>query len=200
VCWRSAATVPGRAILGQVSGGWDRPLLFLDVDGPLLPFAASGSSVAGRASLRIPAELQRAVAANPLLARLNPEHGRWLSALPCQLVWATTWMTDANEVISPLPGLPELPVVDWPDDDDEPGSVHWKTRGLTAWADGRRFIWVDDEITNADRVWVRAYHPSPALLHRVDPRRGLTRRDIAAITDWLAPPTGADHRQPSQST
>jgi hypothetical protein len=51
--------------------------------------------------------------ANPLLARLDPEHGRRLSALPCELVWATTWMADANSEIAPRIGLPELPVVVW---------------------------------------------------------------------------------------
>ncbi|MFE7395081.1 hypothetical protein ACFU9K_49270, partial [Streptomyces sp. NPDC057582] len=38
---------------------------------------------------------------NPLLARINPEHGPRLTALPCDLVWATTWMADANACIAP---------------------------------------------------------------------------------------------------
>src|SRR5262249_55965319 len=74
---------------------------------------------------------------------------------------------------------PELPIVQWPEDvdDDQPGLVHWKTRGLVDWAAGRRFVWIDDEITDADRRWVDAHHAAPALLHHVDPRRGLTRDD-----------------------
>jgi hypothetical protein len=94
-------------------------------------------------------------------------------------------MADANEVIGPLLGLPELPVVDWPDSEEE-GPVHWKTSGLVAWAAGRPFAWVDDEITDADRLWVSAHHPEEALLRRVDPRRGLTDDDFAAIAAWLA--------------
>jgi hypothetical protein len=34
-----------------------------------------------------------------------------------------------------------------------------------AWADGRPFVWVDDEITDADRNWASTHHPAPALLH-----------------------------------
>ena len=47
--------------------------------------------------------------------RLEPGDGRGLRELDCQLVWATTWMEEANEVISPRLGLPRLPVVEWPD-------------------------------------------------------------------------------------
>ncbi len=113
-------------------------------------------------------------------------------ALPCTLVWATTWMSDANECIAPWLGLPELPVVTWPDpsDDDIRGGLHWKTRPLVDWADGRPFVWVDDEITDADRSWVAAHHPGQALLHRVDPRQGLTERDFTLLGQWLRRSTG----------
>ncbi|WP_254550959.1 hypothetical protein [Catellatospora tritici] len=108
--------------------------------------------------------------ANPLLAGLDPEHGRRLAALSCDLVWATTWMAEANEVLAPRLGLPQLPIVVWPDEDDDTGRLHWKTRSLVEWAAGRLFVWVDDEITDADRKWVATNYGAPALLHRVDPR------------------------------
>jgi HAD domain in Swiss Army Knife RNA repair proteins len=149
----------------------ERALLFLDVDGTLLPFAGPGRQMGDDA--------------NPLLAELDPERGRRLAALPCDLVWATTWMAEANEVLAPRLGLPELPVVDWPDDDDDGGRLHWKTRRLVEWAAGRRFVWVDDETTEADRIWVGTNHSVPALLHRLDPRRGLTDADYRAIAEWL---------------
>jgi hypothetical protein len=43
---------------------------------------------------------------------------------------------------------------------------------------------VDDEITRADRDWVTAHHAGPALLNRIDPRRGLREEDFAALGTW----------------
>lgn len=78
-------------------------------------------------------------------------------------------------------------MVSWPEpsDGDGRGGLHWKTRPLLDLAAGRAFAWVDDEITEADRVWVAAHHPGPALLHRVDARRGLAEADFAALDTWL---------------
>jgi hypothetical protein len=95
-------------------------------------------------------------------------------------------MSDANEEIAPRIGLPELPVVVWPDGCEEEDGLHWKTRALVDCAAGRAFVWVDDEITEADRSWVSEHHRGPALLHRVDPSHGLTDADFAIIRDWLA--------------
>jgi hypothetical protein len=100
-------------------------------------------------------------------------------------------MNDANDSISPRIGLPELQVVIWPeasetDEQDERAGLHWKTRALVDWAVGRTFIWVDDEISEADRTWVMSHHPGEALLHSVDPRHGLTPADFETLHDWLA--------------
>jgi hypothetical protein len=158
----------------------DRPLLFLDVDGPLIPFGAAGPYPT----------YPGPPGSNPLLTRINPEYGPRLMALPCDLVWATTWMADANECVAPRIGLPELPVVFWPDPSDEDerderGGLHWKTRTLVAWSAGRPFVWVDDEITETDRSWVSAHHPGQSLLHRVDPHHGLTDTDFHTLNTWL---------------
>ena len=160
-----------------MSAATERPLLFLDVDGPLIPFGAPHP----------PPPAATADDGNPLLARLDPALGARLLALDCSLVWATTWREEANEVVAPRLGLPRLPVLDWPEA-DEPGprGLHWKTRPLVEWAGGRPFVWVDDEIGAVDRQWVAAAHPGPALLHRVDPARGLQDSDFRALTDWLA--------------
>jgi hypothetical protein len=156
-----------------------RPLLFLDVDGPLLPFG--GKSPSGHQE------------GTPVshLARLRPEMGRRLAALPCILVWATTWLEDANTEVAPRIGLPILPVVTWPEPtqadehEDQWFGLCWKTRTLVNWAAGRPFVWVDDEITAADRQWVSEHHSGPALLRTVDAALGLTDHDFTAHDAWL---------------
>ena len=163
-----------------------RPLLFLDVDGPLIPFG--GAPQQYRTWPTAPAPQADG---NPLLARINPGHGPHLRALACELVWATTWMADANQYIAPRLGLPPLPVVTWPEasaadeEHDERQGLHWKTRTLVRWAAGRPFAWVDDEITRTDRTWVAAHHPGQALLHRVDPAKALTDADYLILGRWL---------------
>lgn len=165
--------------------GAGRPLLFLDVDGPLIPFGLPPGELPGVAGDDDP---------HPGLARLNPEHGRRLSALSCELVWATAWEHDANELVGPRLGLPQLPVVAWPswpaavEARDERRGLHWKTRALVRWAAGRPFAWVDDEVTAADRAWVRAHHRGAALLHHVDARKGLGEDDFEALGTWLRAP------------
>ncbi|GAA0503155.1 hypothetical protein Ade02nite_36260 [Paractinoplanes deccanensis] len=149
-----------------------RALLYLDVDGVLLPFG--------------PRALSPADPANPLLGRLNPADGPALLALSCRLVWATTWLAEANDVIAPRLGLPTLPVLDPPAASRPPlHGLHCKTAPITAHAAGRPFIWLDDEITETDRWWIENQHPGRALPHRVDPRTGLTPADFAAVHSWL---------------
>jgi hypothetical protein len=160
-----------------------RPLLFLDVDGPLIPFGSSSDHPQTAAASSPPSPDQ----GNPLLTRLDAGIGSRLMALGCHLVWATTWMEEANEVVSSRIGLPRLPVVEWPApcSDEGPRGLHWKTRPLVEWADGRPFIWVDDEINTMDRLWVDASHPGPSLLHRVDPVKGLVEADLSVLSDWI---------------
>ncbi|MGW5196475.1 HAD domain-containing protein [Streptomyces spiralis] len=160
-----------------------RPILFLDVDGPLIPFGSSSSHLQAPVS-----DSQVSLdQGNPLLGRLDPGLGPRLMALGCHLVWASTWAEEANEAVAPCLGLPRLPVVEWPDAcaDDSPHGLHWKTRHLVEWANRRPFIWVDDEISAMDRLWVAAQHPGLSLLHRVDPTKGLVDADFSTLAGWL---------------
>ncbi|MFJ6081809.1 hypothetical protein ACIQI8_10420 [Streptomyces sp. NPDC092369] len=160
-----------------------RPLLFLDVDGPLNPYAAQPERrPEGYTTLRVTFQSRR------LRVWLNPAHGAALLALDYDLCWATTWMDTANRWIGPVVGLPELPYVDFGESlfAHRPDGVHWKTEAILAYADGRPFAWVDDEQSPADDEFVAARHPAPALLHHVDPRIGLREPDFTALAAFAA--------------
>ncbi len=172
-----------------------RPLLFLDVDGPLNPYAAKAQRrPEGYTTLRVPLSDEDGRGGGygprrrPLRVWLNPEHGPALLALGCELIWATTWMADANRWISPVLGLPELPFVDFGDAllDHRQDGVHWKTAPLVTYAEGRPFAWVDDEQSHLDDTYVATHHPGPTLLHHVNPRIGLGEPDFAALASFAA--------------
>ncbi|MFE7191734.1 hypothetical protein [Kitasatospora sp. NPDC057541] len=178
-----------------------RPLLLIDVDGPLNPYAAKPHRrPEGYTTHRLltprweAAERRRLTAyglpdrpAKPLRVWLNPEHGPSLTALPFDLVWATTWEHEADDFLAPLLGLPALPVITWSEPRQQPADgVFWKTPDIVSWARGRPFAWIDDQITAADHAWVRTHHAGPALLHHVDPRTGLTTADFTTLAAWAA--------------
>lgn len=184
--------------------GSERPLLMLDVDGPLNPYAAKPTRrpmgyLTYRMRVNTPAiaspdDWWRTRHRKPLRVWLNPDHGARLLALPYELVWATTWTHQANKWIAPPLGLPELPVIAWPEmHQTDPDGVHWKTRHLVASTAGRPFAWVDDEITERDRAWVAEHHSAPALLHWVDARKGLLDEDFTTLAEWAR---SVSNRQP----
>ncbi|MFB6817360.1 hypothetical protein ACFCV8_22710 [Streptomyces sp. NPDC056347] len=171
-----------------------RPLLFLDVDGPLNPYAAQPERrPAGYTTIRVPAggtaegaQGRFPLRRGPLRVWLNPKHGQSLLRLDYELCWATTWMAEANRWIAPVLGLPELPFIDFGDAlfRERPDGVHWKTAPLVEYAAGRPFAWVDDEQSELDRAYVAAHHRGRGLLHHVDPRIGLREEDFLVLAGF----------------
>lgn len=193
-------------------------LLLLDVDGPLNPFrqiTRKGYLPPKARQGEQPFEYQKHFLRPPgwetgmaLPVLLSAQMGAELARLQdCfTLVWATTWEDAANELLSPILGLPELPVITWPDEQAEwnsPGGRRgsWKTPHILRWldrhgtgADGRHrpWVWVDDEIGAADRALVRSRYGEqrgerPVVrrwLFAIEPNQGLRRGDLADLRRW----------------
>jgi len=166
--------------------GPGKPLLLLDVDGPLnpwrLPPLAATAKGYGIHHIFVDGRSYRVY--------LHPGHGVALLAL-CELVdlaWATTWAGQANTLISPPLGLPtNLPVIAWPDGaaNEPAGRGSWKTRHVLAAVGSRAFAWFDDEVNRYDRAYVAATEGAgPALLHRVESHIGLVDADFEAVKAW----------------
>ena len=178
----------------------DKPLLLIDVDGPLNPMSMSNRA-AVRAGFRAyktnpltqDGRYWKDVFGDYLKVHLKREHGEQLLALSdvFELVWATTWEHDANTFIGPRIGLPELPVVEFTKllqqfpEPPEPG-LHWKTAVITAYARvrDRPFAWVDDEMRGVDGVYFARWHMHPFLAKWIDPAVGLVEKDFRELRQW----------------
>jgi hypothetical protein len=152
-----------------------KPLLFLDVDGVLNPVCPHPDADFDTHTLLGYAVL------------LSDRHGEWLRELAgsYQLCWATTWEEQANIHISPLLGLPELPVVRFSDYVPQPDDPRvpimdlfraFKWAPLLRYADGRPFAWVDDMIPR--RLIRNSLLRRDRLLMPIDPGQGLQRHHV----------------------
>jgi hypothetical protein len=175
------------------AGPTARPLVLLDVDGPLNPYDAKPSRRPhGYTTHRLrPKGFEHA--RKPLRVWLHPDHGALLRAFAerhgAELVWATTWEHDANTMIGPVIGLPELPVIEF---GDHISAQEWKYPAVAKYAGGRPFVWFDDDFEAAGpdrqhalRQFEIARKTTPTLLHHVDPKIGLTEADLAAAGAWF---------------
>lgn len=165
-----------------------KPLLLIDIDGPLNPYAALSRRTAPEGYTRHRMRPTGWTSGPALPVLLNPGHGAELLALAgrYELVWATTWKDEANVWVGPRLGLPSLPFIDWPEmHGDAPEGTYWKTRYVVEFAAGRPFAWVDDEITERDRAWVAGRGAGDdSLLRWTDPGVGLVRADFDALAAW----------------
>ncbi|MDA0142562.1 HAD domain-containing protein [Solirubrobacter deserti] len=152
-----------------------RPLLLLDVDGVVCPLGDAAPDQVPIASTHVSLSHHR----------LLPG---WLAELAkvFELVWATTWEHDANELLAPLLGLPDLPVIQFAGTVVGPGETV-KLPAIRRFVDDRAFAWVDDRLGVDATAW-GAHRLAPTLLRDIDPASGLTRCDIDGLLAFATNP------------
>lgn len=157
-----------------------RPLIAIDVDGPLNPWATSAKPPNYR-PFTIKAGWRRR-----LTIWLDPDHGAQLKALAeetgAELAWATTWAHRANTEIGPRLGLPELKVIEFADE------TGWKYPAVARYGWERPLVWFDDDFglhpSRKEHFLHKRRHVATALVH-VDPATGITERHLREAREAL---------------
>jgi hypothetical protein len=151
------------------------PVVLLDLDGVLNPFAAPACPDGYRERVLFEGE-------EPV--RYRVAHGGWIAELAgaADVWWATGWGENANDRYLPLLGVGPLPVVRFP---PVPFAPELKVPAVAAAVGDRPAAWIDDQHTGAGRRWA-AGRAAPTLLVTADPAVGWTRADVDRMLDWAA--------------
>lgn len=108
------------------------------------------------------------------------------------IAWGTAWEEHANRLIAPSIGLPSnLPYVtfDYYDQTKSPSGVFHKTQKIIDFANGRRFVWFDDDAFRADRQFIdRKLGPGHSKAITVAGSVGLTQDHVDRAIDFLSSP------------
>lgn len=157
----------------NVFSGSEKPLLLLDVDGVLNPYAADNCPEGFEEHHLFPGE-------EPV--RLCRQHGRWIQelAIAYEIVWASGWGGEANEHLSPLFGLSTLPTVPMPRGVFDPAE---KVPRIDEFCGARATAWIDDMLTSEAWEWANR-REAPTLLVLADPAVGLTREIVTRLRAW----------------
>ncbi len=153
----------------------EAPILAVDVDGviSLFGFDQTPPSSVGRFYLFDGMPHFISAVAGKRLRRLTPYF---------ELVWATGWEERANEHLTRLLGLPELPVLEF-GRDARFGTAHWKLGPLGAYAKDRPLAWIDDSLNDECRSWAAA-RAGPTLLVETESATGIQEAHVETLIDW----------------
>lgn len=155
--------------------------LYLDVDGVVCPFGATGKTPWGSGWILANAGVLEVAYAGQLVDGLN-----WLSRLPgVRCVWLTSWEEMAAEYLCPAIGLAGG---HWPcltADGAGTGEGWWKLAALQEdlvanAPDG--IVWIDDQLRYEQEALAWAGFLGRRILTvSPDPRRGISPAELAAV-------------------
>jgi hypothetical protein len=152
-----------------------RPLLFVDIDGVLNPYAADQCPTGYIEHDLFPADEER--------VRICQEHGAWLHELSAvfELVWASSWSEEDRLVLGAVLDLPTFSgAVVLPSGEFEPRE---KVPAVATVAGDRALAWIDDLLTPEAYAWAET-RSAPTLLLPVDPSSGLMRDEVDELIHW----------------
>ena len=159
--------------MGDLGDGFDKPLLFVDIDGvislfgfpPARPPAGTWTSVDG-----VP-HLLSAAASGHLLAL----------ARSFELVWCSGWEEKADEHLVKALALPVRPP--FLTFHRSQANVHWKLGAVERHAGGRPLAWIDDAFDDSCHAWAAARR-APTLLVATEPAFGLGDAHVARLESF----------------
>jgi len=162
-----------------------KPFVFMDINGVLDPFLAKAEDI----------EDYEVVYSDWDNFRILKSHKVWLDELAttAQLVWASSWMDDSNNLISPVLGIGRLPYVDL--SSSESGLSNFKLTGVLNFLKlnsvdktkvNTPFVWFDDDFYDEDEIWLKDKIKAPFKLIKTDPRIGWTEQQKNDAIQFLS--------------
>jgi hypothetical protein len=161
--------------MGASDAGFEKPLLFVDIDGVISLFGFTPAEHPAGTWLNVDGvpHLISATASGHLLAL----------ARVFDLVWCSGWEDKADEHLVRVLGLPVRPP--FLTFIGAPGAAHWKLDAVDRHAGDRPLAWIDDAFDDSCHAWAAA-RPAPTLLVATDPAVGLADAHVALLTRWAA--------------
>jgi hypothetical protein len=152
---------------------FDKPLLFVDIDGVISLFGFQADRRPAGIWLNVDGVVH-------LISATASEHLLRLSRT-FELVWCSGWEDKADEHLVYLLGLPARPP--FLTFSGAPSTAHWKLGSVIAYAGERHAAWIDDAFDDGCRSWAAA-RTAPTLLVATDPAVGLAAAHVGTLEEW----------------
>jgi hypothetical protein len=167
--------------------GFERPLLYLDVDGVISLFGFQEGY--GLAYGDVPFEScppGRVHSINGVMHYISSHCGSYLRQLAerYDLIWATGWEETANDYLPHVLGLPgALPFLTF-DGRVAAGAAHWKIDAIASHAgETRPLAWIDDNVDEACHAWAEQ-RSAPTLIIETVRHEGMNEEHVKSLLHW----------------